>query len=551
MRLLEWSSLGELSLTKDYVKDAPPYAILSHTWGRDEDEVTFHDLQNGSGTGKVGYAKLQFCGRQAKKDGLNYFWVDTCCIDKSSSSELSESINSMFQWYQNAEECYVYLWDFPPDSDVSRLPLCHWFTRGWTLQELIAPNVVKFYDCKWNLFGTKVELVNIISSSTGIPSRLLLGRSTLSDSSIATRMSWAAQRKTMRLEDEAYCLLGIFEVNMPLIYGEGMRAFRRLQEEIIKRNNDLTIFAWELPRELRPQFVGLFAPSPSTFAESSGIVPFSDDSDINFSVTNRGIFFTGGSFIRVAAVPTGSGHVETLYLICPGLKRDKSVPTGSKAFRRDIGIYLRKIGPKLFCREGLLPLAGLKGEIEQIEFQEITEKCILLDPTTTITKVSSSFRNLAIHVPVHDAIQLQEAIPETLWDHTDRVFLRPKRYHWIKYPMALAMRFSVRLMNTAVPLVLLCDYREAPPILKVFNQNDYLRESIIIFQQRYREEGIAWEDLEIRAPNILMLNDSITIRVGTRLFAVSVLPEQGTMQHMSHNVNVWNLLLTMSEIEAR
>ncbi|KAH7083876.1 hypothetical protein FB567DRAFT_425731, partial [Paraphoma chrysanthemicola] len=169
---------------------------------------------------------------------------DWCCIDKSSSSELSESINSMFQWYQNAEVCYVYLADLATDSDVSRNSLCRWFTRGWTLQELVAPKVVKFYDYKWNAIGTKVGLAHVISSSTSIPSHLLLGRSALSDSSIATRMSWAAQRQTTRLEDLAYCLLGIFEVNMPLIYGEDLRAFRRLQEELIKRNNDLTVFAW-------------------------------------------------------------------------------------------------------------------------------------------------------------------------------------------------------------------------------------------------------------------------------------------------------------------
>ncbi len=554
MHLLKINGDGNFSLTTFVGGKVPSYAILSHTWEADDQELTFQDLISGTGRNKDGYRKIQFCGDQAKKDCLRYFWVDTCCIDKSSSSELSESINSMFQWYQNAEVCYVYLADLPPGSDVSRLLLCRWFTRGWTLQELVAPNVVKFYDYQWNLFGTKDELVDIISSFTGIPSLLLLGHSALSDSSIAARMSWAAQRQTTRLEDLAYCLLGIFEVNMSLIYGEGMRAFRRLQEEIIKRNNDLTIFAWELPQESRPQFVGLFAPSPSAFAASSGIVPFSDDSNINFSVTNRGLFFTSGSFIRVAAVPTGSGRVETLYLICLGalgFKRDMSVPTGSGPFRRDVGIYLRKIGPKLFCREGLFPLAGLKAEIEQIEIYEITEKCILLDPTTAITNVSSSFRNLAIHVPFHDAFQLQEAFPETLWDHTDRVFLRPKRYQWIKYPTVLVMRFSVRLINAVVPLVLLCDYREAVPILKVFIPNTYPRESNIIFQQRYREEGIAWEDLEIQAPGIHALNDSTTMKIGTRLFVVSALLKKGTMQHMSHTVNVWSLFLTMIEVEAR
>ena len=113
MRLLKLGSRGELSLTKNLIKDIPLYAILSHTWGADDDEVTFNDLQNGSGKSKAGYAKIQFCGEQARKDGLQYFWVDTCCIDKPNHTELSEAINSMFRWYRDAVKCYVYL------SDVS------------------------------------------------------------------------------------------------------------------------------------------------------------------------------------------------------------------------------------------------------------------------------------------------------------------------------------------------------------------------------------------------------------------------------------------------
>jgi hypothetical protein len=158
-----------------------------------------------------------------------------------------------------------------------------------------------------------------------------------------------------------------------------------------------------------------------------------------------------------------------------GLKLDTSVPPEPGTFCRDIGIYLCKIGPKLFCREGLLPLAGLKSEIEQIKMYDVTEKHLLLDPIAATINVSSSFRNVAIQVQFYDAFQLQGAIPETFWDHTDRLFLRPKRYRWITYPLMLAMRFSVRLINATVPLVLLCDYREAVPILKALNLNTIFR----------------------------------------------------------------------------
>jgi hypothetical protein len=194
-------------------------------------------------------------------------------------------------------------------------------------------------------------------------------------------------------------------------------------------------------------------------------------------------------------------------------------------------------------------LAGLKSEIEQIKMYDVTEKHLLLDPIAATINVSSSFRNVAIQVQFYDAFQLQGAIPETLWDHTDRLFLRPKRYRWITYPLVLAMRFSVRLINATVPLVLLCDYREAVPILKALNLNTYLQESKIIFQQRYREEGITLEDLEIQAPGIHALNVSTTIRIETSLFVISALLKKGTMQHISHNLNVWSLFLKVIEVE--
>ena len=195
-------------------------------------------------------------------------------------------------------------------------------------------------------------------------------------------------------------------------------------------------------------------------------------------------------------------------------------------------------------------MAGLKSEIEQIKMYDVTEKYILLDPTAATINVSSSFRNLGIHVQFHDAFQLQGAIPETFWDHTDRLFLRPKRYRWITYPLMLAMRFSVRLINATVPLVLLCDYRKAVPILKSTQPEHYLQESKIIFQQKYREEGITLEDLEIQAPGIHALNDSTSIRIEICLFVISALLKKGTMQHISHNMNVWSLFLKVIEVEA-
>ncbi|TGO29700.1 hypothetical protein BPAE_0012g00550 [Botrytis paeoniae] len=242
MHLLEYSSEGQFDLARNFAgSDTPKYAILSHTWGADTDELTFQDLMNDAGQDKPGYQKLQFCGEQAKRDGLQYFWVDTCCIDKSSSAELQEAINSMFRWYQNATKCYVYLSDVSTNgydqASSSWQPIfkkSRWFSRGWTLQELIAPRSVEFFCSNGMLLGDKRSLQHLIHEVTGIETSALHGQN-LSDFTIDERMSWAKNRETKREEDMAYCLLGIFDVHMPLIYGERSEsAFRRLTEEIGK-----------------------------------------------------------------------------------------------------------------------------------------------------------------------------------------------------------------------------------------------------------------------------------------------------------------------------
>jgi hypothetical protein len=240
MRLLKFGSRGELNLTKTLIEDIPCYAILSHTWGVDDEEVTFDDLKDGSGKSKAGYVKIQFCGEQARKDGLRYFWVDTCCIDKSNHTELSEAIVSMFRWYRDAVKCYVYLSDVSArkrDNNQtertweSAFRKSRWFTRSWTLQELIAPKSVEFFSREGERLGNKSILERQIYEITEIPIAALRG-TPLSDFSVDERMRWAAKRTTKRKEDKAYCLLGIFNVFMSPIYGEGENAFIRLRDEI-------------------------------------------------------------------------------------------------------------------------------------------------------------------------------------------------------------------------------------------------------------------------------------------------------------------------------
>jgi len=241
MRLLR-ASVHDFELV-EFVRDIPKYAILSHTWGADEDEITFKDVYKGKGKGKMkpGYAKLQFCAEQAAEDKLEFFWVDTCCIDKSSSAELAEAINSMFKWYRNSTACYVYLSDVPstgtPYLQSNKQPCFkgnRWFTRGWTLQELLAPETVVFFSMDGTRIGDKSSLAKEIARKTSIPvAALENGPDFMLKYPIEERTNWAEHRQTKREEDAAYCLLGIFEVQMPLIYGEGKeKAFGRLKKEI-------------------------------------------------------------------------------------------------------------------------------------------------------------------------------------------------------------------------------------------------------------------------------------------------------------------------------
>ncbi|CAN9285142.1 unnamed protein product, partial [Alternaria alternata] len=245
MRLLKYEEDGRLTITSFDDDAILRYAILSHTWGADAEEVTFADLAKGDGKHKPGYNKIRYCGEQAQQDGLQYFWIDTCCIDKSDKAELSSAIQSMFRWYQNATKCYVYLSDvsarkrkfddmntrstWEPAFRSSR-----WFTRGWTLQELLAPSIVEFFSQEWKKLGDRTSLKLIIEKVTGIPYGVFDG-TPLSRFSVEERLRWKGDRQTKREEDAWYSLSGIFDIEIAPAYSEGAAsAFKRLKGEIDK-----------------------------------------------------------------------------------------------------------------------------------------------------------------------------------------------------------------------------------------------------------------------------------------------------------------------------
>lgn len=296
MRLIHTETL---ELFEFFGNDIPRYAILSHTWG--QEEMSLKDWKRrDAAKEKTGFSKINMACRQALADDVKYLWVDTNCIDKRSSAELSEAINSMFGWYKNAFVCYAYLADVEPrpsgaltEDYRSQFRLSRWFTRGWTLQELLAPPHVVFFAKDWSKIANRYDVADEISTATGIPEEYLVNwRTPVASASVARRMSWLSGRETTRIEDMAYCVMGIFDINMPLLYGEGPKAFTRLQEEIIRKSTDHTIFCWNWTEMVPSKWASLLAPCPQAFMNSGDYVRTQESTvtdSLTFTMTNAGL----------------------------------------------------------------------------------------------------------------------------------------------------------------------------------------------------------------------------------------------------------------------
>jgi len=334
MRLI---NVKTLELEEFFGDDIPPYAILSHTW--EKEEVSFQDWQSPkSRTKKKGFEKIQSCLKQTNISSIGHCWVDTCCIDKTSSAELTEAINSMYRWYKNSKLCYAYLSDVSLErvygspnlsfleERVERIVKSRWFTRGWTLQELVAPGVVHFYDRDWVYIISRNNAARGINIATGIPLDILRGGDP-STASVAQRMSWASHRHTTRFEDLAYCLLGLFDVHLPLLYGEGKNAFRRLQEEIIKSSDDESIFAWTDKNAGLSSYRGLLADSPMEFESCGDIIANAEvtQDSHDYVLTNKGLrmhfrkllLTPVGEFLASLNCNIGSSGADVRLLIRP------------------------------------------------------------------------------------------------------------------------------------------------------------------------------------------------------------------------------------------
>ncbi|KAK5635197.1 hypothetical protein RRF57_010909 [Xylaria bambusicola] len=472
--------------------EVPPYAILSHTWG--DEEVTFRDMNSEpmvAVTQKKGYAKIMETCRLAHEQNLKYVWIDTCCIDKSSSAELSESINSMFKWYEHAAVCYVFLSDFNPDK--MELGDCRWWTRGWTLQELLAPETLIFYDAAWNPVGTNGSLITEISKITRIEEvyfQHIQRKYMIFQCPVSKRMEWASCRQTTRTEDQAYCLLGIFGINMPLLYGEGHMAFRRLQEEIIKRNSDMTIFFWDWPendvsgpeRKGLPldelQLSSLFAESPSAFRTVDSLSPFLSVFP-EFFITNKGVFFSHTLQLSVVKVPGTDYRLYGFWV-------------GQDCHTTPQGILLRKVGPGVYCRVRHITVRREAAIWKASD----TSFYIIPDPGPDTEAKIYQYRTNAFHIPHTEQFHLQRVSPRRLFDATDRIFLHTPitLMGWVKrgmqYSMA-AVQVEARLGSANVELIVLFNYS----YVKIFDRKRYPEEAEFLFGGENEENPICFSDL--------------------------------------------------------
>jgi len=439
MRLLNAKTL-QLELFPDpaHVRDATPYAILSHTW--ETDEVTLDDMKDLEvAKSKAGFGKIQSACKTTIDHNLSHIWIDTCCIDKSSSAELSEAINSMFNWYRRATVCLAFLADFPNGAAIDKqLPLCRWFTRGWTLQELIAPKNLLFFDDGWNLIGAKAQLGVKIQVITGISQQILVGSEPHSSAPLAKRMFWAAKRQTTRVEDKAYCLLGIFDVNMPMIYGEGSRAFFRLQEEILRKTTDLSIFAWRMQTYLSgrgfvdgrrnwpdsdegeeigvDRCVSVLAESPADFWACSHITLNEDQFQFRdeISPTNRGIK------IQASLEFTGDSNY-TMDLHC------YNAPPNSGETRR-LGILLKRV-MDTYVRRMPYRTATVRSQAHDTLPRPILLACTAsqvpmppsLVQTTRHNSISFEFKDSKDRKLSFVQEELR-GVPETYWEDRSRKF---------------------------------------------------------------------------------------------------------------------------------
>ncbi|CAN9164075.1 unnamed protein product [Alternaria sp. RS040] len=379
-------------------------------------------------------------------------------------------------------------------------------------------------------------------------------------------MSWASNRQTKRKEDMAYCLLGLFEVHMPLIYGEGAKAFLRLQEEIIKRNNDLSIFAWNSVPQLHgdiERHTGIFASSPTLFEGSSAI--YHGASHAEFSLTNRGLLLTSNfALYKITATRNVPNFRRRYVLIVGGIQ-----PTIGNRDRYEKGIFLRKYGPSQYCRIDGQPLAEIRILTED---HGTTTSCfgvhvhlesgekpiyVCADGAHNIpNQLLTAYRLWSVHVPEQEQLEIVRAVPRGSWDHVDSIFFQQKMADVTDghYQTVLAVLFE---LSSNIPFAegydehvcVICksdiEHTEDRR-LKVFIAHDYLTEYNLLFHGSANQEGIRWDDLMRQAPKLLSLSESVDVKLGPLTVNVNFFFKDGPQIGLPSKITVSSLMASIN-----
>ncbi|KAI1332905.1 heterokaryon incompatibility protein-domain-containing protein [Xylariaceae sp. FL0255] len=519
------------------------YAILSHTWTTNE-EVTYQDMLAGpeTATTKSGYTKIIRTCELAKKAEILYVWIDTCCIDKRDSAELSESINCMFNYYRDAQICYAYLSDVLSPDAFSR---AKWFKRGWTLQELIAPEILDFYvpdpdrpTKAWSKFGSRDGMADEIAKITNVSIDVLnMARRPLHEYCVAQKMSWAAMRQTARTEDIAYCLLGLFGVNMPLIYGEGDKAFHRLQEEIVKKNNDMTILAWDSLNIRRTHHYSIFAPSPDAFARCGSYTRVHNATSHGIDITNRGLRVTGTRRLRFAQLPdslarrlgTGLQATDQQLEFVPQSNCVPFEKGGTNRYvlfvaRRDspnsratIGICLQKLTPRLFMRDMALPMSLLLPITPDVSV--VNEEYFI---ASTLSDLQDGLNHESQVRIDFSGMKMTHGWPLTWWDLCNQRLLRPNYpWHIVSAAINIPVEGEEILLDvfmypsSGYPARTIYRLMYAPHCPTVSKALQRMKVS-------YNQETRFWQELELDAPEAANLTNTVTIQVGQNHYRISI-----------------------------
>ncbi|KAI3326790.1 heterokaryon incompatibility protein-domain-containing protein [Xylariaceae sp. AK1471] len=488
---IAFKEIQELNATKYLiVSHAWGWSNQTNNWGNPQEEIDFEvaSMPFTEINRLTSLNKIKSACRLAASRKIDYVWIDTCCIDQKNSTEVTEGINSMFEWYHKSELCAVYLADLHyenkdgPNELYERLKACRWFERGWTLQELLAPTQVYFYDKNWTFIGTKKDLAVNIESITGIDRESVENPSSISLRSIAHKMAWASNRKTTKPEDRAYSLIGIFNVNIPMIYGEGVvRAFHRLQKEITMTTSELSVFGWE--DERNREFYSMLADSPDVFASGrdlNGYIP-----EQHYNMTNKGIHMT----YSLRKVPRKQGNRCYFQWLLPIGYRSSTESSDPDV----IGILLRKIDTQAFVRyNGNSLVRYTEQEFRKFPRTQSQTFYVALSPDDYHWRVRQASLH-AIFVPQSTTIEVFRVAPEATWDCERGLFFNHPHDDFVT-------GVSLRILLSDLPkdekrrlkVNVLFDRRKTPPACYIINQASFLS---TLFHTGGR---MRWDEIEDR-----------------------------------------------------